>query len=193
MNLKQSELDNISKEELRTHIIGFPTDTVYGIGAILDDEVGIEKIYELKHRDYSKPLAILAPNIQEVLKYVVAPSDKVLELMKKYWPGALTIVFNKNSFVSDHIVRGKQTIGFRIPDSSIALKILNKYGALATTSVNLSGEPPLNNYKDINLHFGSLIDYLIDEDTISSDVSSTVIDITTDEIKVLRQGSIKVQ
>jgi L-threonylcarbamoyladenylate synthase len=191
--MKLEDLKNISKEDLTGKVICFPTDTVYGVGAVLDDEVAIEKIYEIKHRDYAKPLAILAGSIDEVLKYVETPSEEVMNWMRSYWPGALTIVFKKKPCVSDKIVAGKETIGFRIPNSSVALTILNKYGALATTSINLSGSVALNTYEEIKQNFGNQIDYLIDEKVASSNLSSTVVDVSSGTPKILRQGGVHLQ
>ena len=94
--MKSNELLKMNKSDLSGKIIAFPTDTVYGVGALLNDLEGINKIYELKHRDNSKPLAILAPSIESILPYIEYPKVEVMELMERYWPGALTIIFNKN-------------------------------------------------------------------------------------------------
>lgn len=182
----------LSKDDLKGKIIAFPTDTVFGVGALLDDEIAIEKIFELKHRDYSKPLAILAASIDDIFPYVKDVSNEVIELMKKYWPGALTIIFNKQENVSSKITSGFNTIAFRIPNCDISLNILKQTGPLATTSVNISGEKPLTNYQEINEHFGDKIDYIVLENVASSNVSSTIIDVTTNIIKVIRQGEIKI-
>lgn len=182
----------ISKKDLNNKIIAFPTDTVFGVGALIDDEVAIEKIFELKHRDYSKPLAILASSIEDVLPYVQDVSSEVIDLMNKYWPGALTIIFNKKDNVSSKITSGFKTIAFRIPKCEISLDILKQTGPLATTSVNISGELPLNSYEEIEKNFGNDIDFIVAENVVSSCVSSTIIDVTKDKIKVIRQGEIKI-
>lgn len=182
----------LSKKDLKGKIIAFPTDTVFGVGALLDDENAIEKIYELKHRDYSKPLAILASSIDDILPYVKDINDDVLDLMKKHWPGALTIIFKKQNNVSDKITAGFKTIAFRIPNCKISIDILKYTGPLATTSVNISGERPINTYQEIFDYFGDKIDFIISENVNSSNVSSTIIDVTADEIRIIRQGEIKI-
>lgn len=182
----------LTKKELKNKIIAFPTDTVFGVGALIDDLVAIDKIYELKHRDYSKPLAILASSIDDIIPYVKEVNEEVKEIMNKYWPGALTIIFNKNENVSDKITAGFKTIAFRIPNCKISLDILKQTGPLATTSVNISGNTPLNDYKEINKYFGNNIDFIVSENVSSSNVSSTIIDVTSNEIKVIRQGQIKI-
>lgn len=182
----------LSKKDLENKIIAFPTDTVFGVGALIDDEIAIEKIFELKHRDYSKPLAILASSIEDILPYVKDVSEDVMELMQKYWPGALTIIFKKQDNVSSKITSGFKTIAFRIPNCKISLDILKQTGPLATTSVNISGETPLNTFEEIKKHFNNKIDYIVCENVASSNVSSTIIDVTTNEIKIIRQGEIKI-
>lgn len=190
--MKKNELLKLTKEDLCNKIVCFPTDTVYGVGCLMNDEVGVNKIYALKHRDKNKPLAILAYNIEQILPYIEKPSEEVMALMKKYWPGALTIIFNKNKTCKNIINQEFQTIGFRIPNSKIALDILQKFGVMATTSINLSGSAPLNNLNLIKQEFGNEIDYLIEDLEVTSNVSSTVIDATQKPFKVLREGNIKI-
>ena len=94
--------------------------------------------------------------------------------MNKYWPGALTIIFNKNENVSDKITAGFKTIAFRIPNCKISLDILKQTGPLATTSVNISGNTPLNDYQEINKYFGDNIDFIVSENVSSSNISVSV-------------------
>lgn len=191
--MKIDTLDKLDKEELKGKIIAFPTDTVYGVGALIDDVEAIEKIYDLKKRDLQKPLAILAGKIEDILPYIEKPSPKVVEIMHQYWPGALTIIFKKSRLASDKLTRGLNTIGFRIPNEEETLTFLKRVGPLATTSVNLSGESPLNDPVSIDCSFGDKIDYIYYKNSNSSNVSSTVIDCSTDEIKILRVGEIKIK
>lgn len=189
--MKSNELLKMNKSDLSGKIIAFPTDTVYGVGALLNDLEGINKIYELKHRDNSKPLAILAPSIESILPYIEYPKVEVMELMERYWPGALTIIFNKNQENKVLFNTEFNTIAFRIPSSNIALSILNKFGPMATTSVNISGSAPLNSYEEINNYFKDQIDYIISDVESLSGVSSTIIDATKNPFVVIREGSIK--
>ena len=189
--MKSNELLKMNKSDLSGKIIAFPTDTVYGVGALLNDLEGINKIYELKHRDNSKPLAILAPSIESILPYIEYPKVEVMELMERYWPGALTIIFNKNQENKVLFNTEFNTIAFRIPSSNIALSILSKFGPMATTSVNISGSAPLNSYEEINNYFKDQIDYIISDVESLSGVSSTIIDATKNPFVVIREGSIK--
>lgn len=190
--MKINNIQTLEKETLRGKIIAFPTDTVFGVGALIDDFAAIEKIYKLKNRDYSKPLAILAASVEDIIPYVEKISNEVLDIMKKHWPGALTIIFKKSYLVSDLVTSNLDTIAFRIPNSDTALEVLRKMGPLATTSVNISGNVPINDYFEIDEKFGKNIDYIICKNESSSNISSTIIDVSGGTIKVIRQGEVKV-
>ena len=179
------ELIKLTKEDIRGKVIIFPTDTVYGIGSMIDDKEGVSKIYNLKHRDKNKPLANLAYSSEQIKEYVNISNPKTLELMK-LWPGALTIIFNKKHIYNNEL----PTIAFRIPNSNTALTILKHFGVMAVTSMNLSGSEPLNNIDDIIKNFENEIDYLVIDEEKHSNISSTIIDVTKDPFVVLRKGEI---
>ncbi len=187
IKIKVDELIKLSANDILGKVIVFPTDTVYGIGALSNDTKGIKKIYDLKHRDKSKPLACLAADVEDILPVVNINNDRTLEFMK-YWPGALTLIFEKKN--KKLIDENLSTVAFRIPNSTVALKILNHFGIMAVTSMNISGDEPLNDLKSIEENFKDVIDYLvIDEETLST-VSSTILDISTITVKVLRKGEL---
>ena len=170
---------------LKDDVIIFQTDTVYGIGCLIDSEIGIKRIYNIKKREDKKPLAVLCANIEQV-KRLVNNFDNFNKLASKYWPGALTLIFNKNDIISDSITSGFNTVGVRIPNDKIALDILEKYGPMAVTSLNISSEPALLKFED-TLSFENEVDYIVKGKDLSS-VSSTVYDCVNN--KVLRQGEI---
>ncbi len=170
-----------------TKVIIFPTDTVYGIGTPIFDTLGIKKIYEIKHRDYSKPLACLCYDLKQI-ESICYVSDLARKLINKYLPGALTIILDAKEEVVDKI--GYKTIGVRIPDCQIALDILRKNGPMLTTSVNSSGEKAMNDYEQIVKCYGSLVDKIYKADGFSSSIASTVIRVIGDNIEVLREGEI---
>ena len=179
------ELIKLTKEDIKGKVIVFPTDTVYGIGSMIDDQEGVNKIYNLKHRDKNKPLANLAYSSEQIEEYVNITNPKIKELMK-HWPGALTIIFNKKHIYNNEL----PTIAFRIPNSNVALTILKRFGVMSVTSMNLSGSEPLNNLYDIIKNFESEIDYLVTNEEKHSNISSTIIDVTKEPFVVLRKGEI---
>lgn len=186
--MKKITINELSKIDLTNKIICFPTDTVYGVAARIDDILAVEKIYAIKKRDLDKPLACLAGKIDDIKK-IVKVNENHQDIINK-WPGALTIIFEKLNQDSYHYISNTNSIAFRIPNSSVALAVVNHFGVMATTSINYSGEKPLNTVKEIEEAFGDVIDYLIVDEFVGSNVSSTVVDATTNQIKVLRQGDI---
>ena len=187
--MERITLDELLKKDIDNKVIAFPTDTVYGVGCKINDFDAIDKIYEMKERDHSKPLAILT-STKDLADYVFL-NDKAIKLMNKYWPGALTIIFKKKDKIDNIITANLDTVGFRMPNSKIALKILDKFGMLCTTSVNKSGRAPLNDVEQIAMEFGDYIDYLVVDEETKSNVSSTVVDCTCSSINIIRYGDIK--
>lgn len=168
-------------------VIIFPTDTVYGIGASIYDKKSINKIYEIKGRDFNKPLAVLCNNVEQIKEFAIVTSD-LEKLAQSFWPGALTLILKTNDKYKS--LFNEETIGVRIPNHDIALKLTYDYGPLKTTSVNNSGEEPLNDYEIIKNRYENIVSTIYENNVGLSHVSSTVVDLTSDQIKVLRQGEI---
>ena len=180
--LTVDEFLKLDKADLFGRVVCFPTDTVYGIGALFDDREAITKIYEIKKRPLNKPLANLCSNINQILDLDIDISTNIRDIIDRHWPGALTIIFKYNS----------SKISFRMPDSEVALKIIDKFSIMTTTSVNESGEKELNSYFDISKEFGDKIDYFISDEVRFSKVASTVIDVSDGAVKIIRQGLVKI-
>lgn len=173
-------------------LIAFPTDTVYGLGAKVFDSVAQERIMGLKNRDCSKRFAVLCANLEQIeeLAYI---DDKAKKIINKFLPGGLTLILKaKNKNIHNYAI--DDTVAVRIPKHPIALKLLLENGPLATTSVNLSGQKPLNDYDIIKETFKNKIDYIYNDPTNIeySNVPSTIIDMTSD-LKVIREGDIKLE
>lgn len=168
-------------------VIIFPTDTVYGIGASIYDKESINKIYDIKGRDFNKPLAVLVSSLEDISKFALY--DERLKLISEaFWPGALTVILNTT--LEYKKFSNYETIGVRIPNHHKALSLIKKYGPLKTTSVNNSGEEPLNDYNVIFSRYKNIVNNIYKNDMSLSKVSSTVVDLTSREIKVLREGEI---
>lgn len=173
------------EKELKDDVVIFETDTVYGIGCLISSELGVKKIYEIKKRDGKKPLAVLCANMEQV-NSVVNEFELGEALGKKHWPGALTLIFPKKDVIGDFITSGFNTVGVRIPNDEIALSILEKFGPMAVTSLNLSTEPATLKYEEA-LKYVDKVEYVVKGKDLSS-LSSTVYDCINK--RVLRQGEI---
>ena len=167
--------------------------TVYGIGTVYDNPKGIERIYEVKQRDKSKPIIALISDISHLDKLVNLEEENpgnISEIMEKYWPGELTIVFDK----SKYNVAKDNTIGVRIPGNEILLRIIESCGGIVfTTSANISGEKSPAKIEDISYDILKKTDFILDGGPILNGVPSTVIKYSAGKISVLREGNIKTE
>lgn len=169
-------------------VIIFPTDTVYGIGAKITDSLAMDKIYEIKHRPKEKKLSVLCANVYDIEK-IAYVTDLAKRLIDEYMPGGLTLILKSREEVRNEYIT--ETIAVRIPNHELAIRILIENGPMATTSVNASGQPPLNDYIEIVKHYGDKVLYVYPNTLVPSKVSSTILDLTSEEIVLIREGKIK--
>lgn len=185
MILKQ---DNYLNYDLSNKVIVFPTDTVYGLGCLYQDKESISRIYDIKGRDYSKPMVILCADLSQVYS-LIRKGQEIPKRIMKHWPGKLTIIFFKNENIYDIITSGKETVGIRIPGNKISLELLRKYGPMVVTSLNYSNQPAITKFEDV-LKFESEVDYIVEGGDLDS-FPSTVYDLINN--KVLRQGEVVIK
>ncbi len=170
-------------------VIAFPTDTVYGIGVRFDSETAIQKLFKIKGRDFNKPIAILLGNLEDFQKVAIHIPLSAYQLAEKFLPGALTLIVPKHPALPSSISTFP-TIGIRIPNHPFAISLLNQVGPLAVTSANLSNHPDTQNSNQVLQQLDGLFDLLIDGGQTPGGVASTVVDVTTETPKILRQGPI---
>ncbi len=168
-------------------LIILPTDTVYGLAAKLYDKEALEKIYQLKGREQSKQIPILCAKIED-LDEIAIISDDAKKLMLAFWPGAITFVLSTTQTFYEKT--GEKTIAARIPNHKLALRLIETYGVLRATSLNKSGEPPMDDMNQIINIFGSDVHEIYEQNETPSHVSSTVIDVSGEGFKMLRAGTI---
>lgn len=174
-------------------VLAFETDTVWGFGCLPDDIEAVNKIYEIKNRDRSKPLILMSHDAGYLKKYVSGISDYSRILMDKFFPGALTLIFNRSEHCPPSICAGFDTVGIRVPDSENFARITAQVHGhvLATTSCNISNEPPCKDYSEAEKKFGHIVKVIKPEiPLIPQNIASTVVLCTGDEPKILRQGSV---
>ena len=188
--IDEQVLDEIIDVLNNDGLIIFPTDTVYGIACNSFSDKAIKKLYEAKKRSFDKPIGVLTDSISKIKLVVDEINSYEKELIDKYFPGELTIVFNKKDSVSDILTSNKKTIGVRIPNSETALKILKACPyPLATTSVNLSGCKEGTNVEDFIDEFKNKVDIIIDSGK-TSDIPSTIVRIENNKINIIRKGNL---
>ncbi len=171
-------------------LVAFPTDTVYGLGASAAIPRAVEKIYTLKERpqDLALPLLLDKPSrISEVASYV---SPLAWQLIRKFWPGALTIVLPVKKSVSRVITGGGKTVAVRIPAHPLAIALIQGVGVpIVGTSANMSGKPSALTADEVRSQFGDKIDLVIDGGGCPGR-ESTIVDVSGEIPRVLREGAI---
>lgn len=193
--MTQVSLDALVVGAKSGYVVSFPTDTVPALAA-LPEKSGL--IFAAKQRSQDKPLILMAANPEELWPFCQGnESEKLIwqQVAKKYWPGALTLVLPASSRLPAEVnPNDRTTIGVRVPDCAIARQILSQTGPLATTSANLSGQPPLRTMSEINAQFPSVLTLDISgtELTLESGLPSTVAKWTGKGWEILRQGAIEI-
>ena len=169
----------------------FPTDTVYGIGCNALDINALEKLYKLKERDFNKPINILVSNPNMINTFVKNINHIERKLIENFWPGALTIIFNKSEIVPKLLTAGLDTIGIRMPNNKIVIELIDKLKEpIAASSANISGKIPATNINNILKDtFNNKIDFIIDNGE-TYNIPSTIVRVENNEIRILREGSI---
>ena len=173
-------------------VAAIPTDTVYGLAALPDDEAALRRLAVLKGRPEAQPFAVLFDNIEAIRAAVEEPD--ALDALDPFWPGPLTAVVrvassSAHAFVEPAVTR-QGTIGLRMPDDAIALAVIRACGgALAVTSANRSGEPPAEEASEATAMFGEDLPVL--DGGPRRRPPSTVIDLTVRPPAVLREGPIE--
>lgn len=170
-------------------VIAFPTDTVYGIGASAIDKDAIEKLYQVKGRSQDKAIPVLLADLEELTQITPNPGDMVQVIMRKFWPGALTLILPLLAGLPSNL-SPTQTVGIRIPDFDLTRELLRHTGPLAATSANLSGQDSARTAEEVMKNLIGEIDLILDGGISPGGVDSTVLDCTKAEPLILRTGPI---
>jgi L-threonylcarbamoyladenylate synthase len=172
-------------------IVVFPTETVYGIGANALNAEAVKKIYEIKKRPLSKPITLLVNSIDMIERVAKDITPFEYAIIKKFFPGPLTIILQKKDVVPDIVTSGGSTVGIRMPANEIALELINRAGVpLATPSANISDKPSKTNIKDVMSDFPEGVDCFIDGGKSKIGVASTIVQVIDGVPHILRQGTI---
>ena len=172
-------------------VIAYPTDTLYGIGADFNSERAIQRIVNIKQREWFKGLPVLIADVGDMEKVALNVPPVGIILAETFWPGPLTLIVKAAPHVSDLITGGRNTIALRIPDHPIPIKIIQELGSpIIGTSANMSGMDNILSGKDIKKTFGDKIDYVIESGRVHIGKPSTIIDLTQQRPRILRVGSL---
>lgn len=190
-NLKAAELEEAGALLRHNKLVAFPTETVYGLGANALEEEAVSKIYEAKGRPSDNPLIMHISRKEWVTDYVKDYPPYVALLMEAFWPGPLTLVFNKKPIVPAAITGGLDTVAIRMPDHALARLIIDKAGVpVAAPSANRSGRPSPTTGRHVVTDLDGRVDMIIDGGPSRVGIESTVLDVTGECPCILRPGEI---
>lgn len=184
----QKEIKTIIQEG---GLIVFPTETVYGIGADATNPNAVKKIFIAKGRPSDNPLIVHLADQKDLESVVSSVPDLAYQLMIRFWPGPLTMVFHKKEIIPKEVSGGLLTVGIRIPSSHAAQAVIKAAGVpICAPSANLSGKPSSTLFKHVLEDFNEKVDMIIDGGQVDIGLESTVIDMTTPIPILLRPGAI---
>ena len=172
-------------------IVVFPTETDYGIGTNGLDKEAVERLYKIKERPLNKPISLLVSDYEMIEKVVKDINELEYKIMKKFFPGPLTIILNKKDIVPDIVTSGGSTVGIRMPEEEITRKLIEYAGVpIAAPSANISGKASGIDLQEIIKEFGDKVDCYIDGGKSKIGIGSTIVKVENNTIKILREGSI---
>jgi L-threonylcarbamoyladenylate synthase len=176
----------------RGDIVAFPTETVYGLGADAKNVVAVQKTFDVKGRPADNPLIVHISDMDQVYDLARDIPDSFKKLATHFWPGPLTIVLKKQAVVPDIVTAGLDSVAIRMPDHPIALELIRNTGPLTAPSANRSGKPSPTKPEHLIDDYGDSLP-VIDGGSSSIGLESTVLDLTSKQIRILRPGAISAE
>lgn len=187
------DINKLADVILNGELAIIPTDTVYGIVADATSFEAVDKVFKIKKRDYKKPLIIMVSSVEMLLKYVLCVDEIEKELIEKYWPGKLTILFKRNKNVLDIITNGGDLVGIRFPDNKELINLMNKIDRpLVSTSANISNCDTVVDINMIEEELKNKVSYIYDGGILDN-LASTIVTIVGGKIKIIRDGELSSQ
>jgi L-threonylcarbamoyladenylate synthase len=180
------------------HLVAFPTETVYGLGADARNADAVKRIYQVKGRPADHPLIVHISSINQVEKWAVEIPDYAIALARNFWPGPMTLIFKRSEIADDFITGGQDTVGLRIPSDPLALALITEFerisdSAIAAPSANRFGHVSPTTAQAVSSELSNFLaegDLILDGGTCIVGVESTIIDCTGISPRILRPGAI---
>ena len=170
-------------------VIAYPTDTFYGLGADPRDPEAVRRLFAIKGREAGQPILLLLHDRSEVAAWASAVTPSAERLMDRFWPGPLTLVFPAAPHVLPELTGGGGTIGLRVPGNELTRELLRHLGrALTGTSANRSGGRDPRTVEEVMREVGDRVDLVLDGGATMGDRPSTVVDVTVEPPRIIRQG-----
>ncbi len=173
-------------------IVAYRTETFYGLGVRFDIEKSLKRLYDIKHRPHEKAMPLIIGSADLLPVVTASVNMTAVSLIERFWPGPLTLIFRAKEGLSDLITAGTHKVAVRIPGDSFALELAKLINLpITATSANPSGRSPARDAETVIRYFEEEIDLIIDCGPAPGGLPSTIVDVTGDEIKIMREGVIR--
>ena len=183
------DLNLAAKKLLDGGVVAFPTETVMGLGVIYDNFDAYNRLNKIKGRPEGKPYTMMLSRVEEINKYAYI-SETAKKVIDAFLPGPLTVLLKSKENVPGWVTHNTGVIGIRVPNFPLVNELLNLVGKpLLVPSANPSNLPPATKVNEVVIYFNVTLDYIVNNDSLQ-ELPSTIVDLTTDEVKILRQGKI---
>jgi L-threonylcarbamoyladenylate synthase len=171
--------------------ISFPTDTVYALGAPVNDAACVRKVYEIKQRPLNMAFPVLIAELKDIGLLALEIPEIARVLIKEFWPGALTLIFKKTRFVPDIVTARSPTVAVRMSAHPVAMEIIKGAGVpLVGTSANVHGKPSPVTAGEVMSQIGDKVELILDAGRTPGGIESTIVDVSTGKPRILRQGAV---
>lgn len=192
LKVTETNIMTASQVVRRGGLVVYPTETVYGLGCDPLNFEAVKRLLKVKG-ERNKPLPILAASISDAEK-IAFISSKGKKLTAKFWPGALTMVFSKKLVLPDVVTFGWDSVGLRIPGNDVALDLIRLSGGLLVgSSANRSGEAPPKSIQELSGELKGMVDVILDGGAAAHGMPSTVADLTSEKLRILREGPVSLE
>jgi L-threonylcarbamoyladenylate synthase len=172
-------------------VVAFPTRHLYGLGADAFNADAVNRVFEIKRRPHDKPLLVLIDKSYDLIRLVQQVPNSATRIMKRFWPGAVTIVFRAKHILPTNLTAGTEKIGVRMPEHPVALALATAVqGPITATSANITGNSGCSLVSEMDPLITDKLDLIIDVGALKGGMGSTVVDVTGDSPKILRQGAV---
>jgi len=183
----------LTKQILAGGVGVVPTDTLYGlVGSALSPGI-VERIYKLRRRDIKKPMIILISGMGDLKKFGIQPNQYTKKWLKRYWPGAVSVVLKCRGKKWTYLHRGGETLAFRRPKHISLIKLLKQTGPLVAPSANWAGEPQAETVRAAQKYFGGGVDFYVDVGKLAGKPSTLVRLDERGRPTVLRKGNVRIE
>ncbi len=172
-------------------VVLFPTRYLYGLGADAFNSAAVARVFEIKQRPYHKPLLVLLDKQENLSRLVKTIPPAARRIMDRFWPGDVTIVLLAKANLPENLTAGTGKIGVRMPQHPIARALTNAVeGPITATSANVAGKVGCSQIQDLDPLIAEKLDLILDAGPLEGGIGSTVVDVTTETLKILREGAI---